>query len=86
MEVLELKNIVKKDMAIDYRRVYNATALMLVAGTQIEKRIELVLENTPMGDVDLKITVMEDLDYPLLPVLKKIREKARILQDEGTIY
>ena len=86
MEVIELKDIVKKDMAIDYRRVYTATAVIDMAGTQVETKIEMALEHTPLGEVGIKVTLLESLDYPLIPVLKKITEKARILQQDGTIY
>jgi hypothetical protein len=86
MEVVELKNIVKKDMAIDYRRVYTATAVLDMAGGTVEKKVEMALEHTPLGEVGIKVTMLEDLDYPLIPVIKKITEKARVLQREGTIY
>ena len=86
MEVLQLKDIVKKDMAIDYRRVYTAKAVLDMSGKQVEKKVEMALEHTPLGEVGIKITMLEDIDYPLLPVLKKITEKTRILQKEGTIY
>ena len=86
MEVIELKDIVKKDMVIDYRRVYTATAVLDFSGVQVEKKIEMALEHTPLGDVGIKITMLEPIDYPLLPVLKKITENARTLQTEGTIY
>jgi hypothetical protein len=36
--------------------------------------------------VGIKITMLEDVDYPLIPVLKKLTDKVRILQREGTIY
>ena len=86
MEVIELKNIIKKDMAIDYRRVYTATAVLDISGVQVEKKIEMALEHTPLGDVGIKITVLESVDYPLIPILRKITEKAQILKTEGTIY
>ena len=86
MEVIELKDIAKKDMAIDYRRVYTATAVMNIAGMPVEKQIEMALEHTPMGVVDIKVSLLEDLDYPLIPVIKKITEKARDLQKAGIIY
>ena len=86
MEVVELKNIVKKDMAIDYRRVYTATAVLDISGKALEKKVEMALEHTPLGEVGIKITLLEELDYPLIPVIKKITEKARSLQKAGTIY
>jgi hypothetical protein len=86
MEVVDLKDIVKKDMAIDYRRVYTATAVLDMAGSTVEKKVEMALEHTPLGEVGIKITMLEDLDYPLLPATKKIAARARILQQEGIIY
>ena len=86
MEVVELKDIIKKDMAIDYRRVYTATAVIAISGKTEEKKVEMALEHTPLGEVSIKVTLLEDLDYPLIPVVKKITEKARSLQVEGTIY
>jgi hypothetical protein len=85
MEVVDLKNIVKKDMAIDYRRVYMATAVLDISGKTVEKKIEMALEDTPLGTVGIKVTLLEDLDYPLIPVIKKITDKTRSLQQEGRI-
>ena len=86
MEVTGFKDIVKKDMAIDYRRVYTAVAVLDMRGAQMEKRIEMALEHTPFGEVDIKVTMLEELDYPLIPVLRMITEKVRVMQKEGTIY
>jgi hypothetical protein len=86
MEVVDLKDIVKKDMAIDYRRMYTATVTLDMGSTTVEKKVELTLEHTPLGEVGIKVALLEDIDYPLIPVLKKITEKARVLQKDGTIY
>ena len=86
MEVTELKDIIKKDMAIDYRRVYTATAVIDITGKIAEKKFEMALEHSPMGEVSIKVSLLEDVDYPLIPVIRKIAEKARILQKAGTIY
>ena len=86
MEVVKLKDIIRKDMAVDYRRVYTATAILDISGKAVEKKIEMALEHTPLGEVGIKITLLEDLDYPLIPVIKKITEKARGLQQTGIIY
>jgi hypothetical protein len=57
-----------------------------MSGNKIERKFEMALEHTPLGEVGIKVTLLEELDYPLIPVLKKITEKARILQQAGTIY
>ena len=86
MKVVELKDIVKKDMAIDYRRIYTATAVLELADTTVDKKIEMVLEHTPLSEVEIRVTMLDELDYPLLPVLNEIKEAARILKQEGKIY
>jgi hypothetical protein len=86
MQVLELKDIVKKDMAIDYRRVYTATAVLDFSGPPVEVRVELALEHTPLSDVKIGVTLLDDLDYPVLPVVKEIKAAARVLQQKGLIY
>jgi hypothetical protein len=86
MEVVELKNIVKKEMAIDYRRVYTATAVLNMSNSTTEVRVEMALEHTPLGEVGIKVTLLDKIDYPLIPVLKKIKAAARVLQEKGTLY
>jgi hypothetical protein len=86
MELIELKNIVRKQMAIDYRRVYTAIAVLDISNVTIEAKVEMALEHTPLGEVRIKVTLLDQIDYPLIPVLKKIKAEARVLQQEGTLY
>lgn len=85
MKVVELKNIEKRDLAVDYRRVYTADAVLELPGSTVEKRIEAALEHSPLGHVDIRVSLLESLDYPLIPVLNALKTAIIELERKGKL-
>ena len=73
MEIVALKQITKKNSPLMYRKEFTGTAVLNFGNNRgIEKKIEFVFESTALGVPDIHINVLEDIDYPLVPVIKSI--------------
>jgi hypothetical protein len=85
MTVSDIKNIVRKDVPIYYRRVYTGIAVIEFAGKNQEFRIDWIIEVSPLGTKELSVTVSDKVDYPLLPLIKELKAKIGKLDDEGKL-
>ena len=72
MKILEIKNIVRKDFPIYYRRIYSSLAVIELLGKLIEINVDFQFEHKPSGSKDLTITSIGQVDYPLLPLKKEL--------------
>jgi hypothetical protein len=68
MTVKQLKNIVRKDVPIYYKMFYNAIAEIELPGQVVETAIEFSLEMKPTGTKEIVVTVVDGVDYPLVPL------------------
>ncbi|MDR3325571.1 MAG: hypothetical protein LBS82_06290, partial [Spirochaetaceae bacterium] len=75
MTVREVKNIVRKDVPIYYRRVYSGIAVVEFVGKSVEFPMDWVIETSPLGTKELSVTLCDKVDYPLLPLIKEIKAK-----------
>ncbi len=85
MKILELKDINRKETHIYYRRVFNGTAVMELMHKPVEKRIEFVIETTPLGKKHISVSLMDHVEYPLLPLIHSLRTKIAELDAEGAL-
>jgi hypothetical protein len=83
MKVLEIKNIVRKDVPIYYRRLYEGVLILDIAGKTIESNVEFTLETKPTGINEVIINTMEPVDYPLLPLSKEVKKFITLLDENG---
>ena len=73
MKVLEVKNIVRKDVPIYYRRLYSSVVLMELVNKQSEVDMDFQIEIKPTGSTEITITSMGTVDYPLVPLQKELK-------------
>lgn len=74
----------KKDLAIDYRRVYTGNAVLeLHDQTTVEKKIEIALEHSPLGHIEMNVSLVDPIDYPLVPALRAIKTYVLEMQNKG---
>lgn len=74
MQVLEIKNLVRKDIPLYYRREFAGSVVFQYLNATSEKRIDFSLENNPFGHIDVKVTFLDEVDYPLVPIVKTVKE------------
>lgn len=78
MVVRDITNISQKKMLISYRREYHADALVSLNNKEARSyKMEFSLEMTPLGSSIIRVKLLENPEYPLVPLLNEL--KARIL-------
>ncbi|HTH13364.1 MAG TPA: hypothetical protein VMB23_03135 [Spirochaetia bacterium] len=86
MQLNQIADIVKKKVALHYRNEYSANAVFdLADGKSLVRRIEFVVEMSPLGSKDIRINFVDPIDYPLVPVLKSLKDQITVLDRKGSL-
>ncbi|MDC7234059.1 MAG: hypothetical protein PQJ58_12570 [Spirochaetales bacterium] len=79
-----MDEIVKKDTLIYYRNEYKGTASFTLIG---EKRASVkfisTVEIKPTGERDINIELLEQIDYPVIPIIKVLKQEIMNIEKEG---
>jgi len=73
MNIIEIKDIVRKDVPIYYRRLYSSVAIMELVNKTVEVDVDFQIETKPTGSNEISITSMGKIDYPLVPLHKELK-------------
>ncbi len=74
MRILEIKDIIRKDVPIYYRMYYSGVAVMELINETTERKIDFSIEIKPTGEKEILITVDEPVDYPLVPIIRELKK------------
>lgn len=85
MTVVDIKEMVRKDVPIYYRRMYDGKAVVEFAGQKHDMKINWTIETSPLGIKETVISMTEKIDYPLLPLIREIKKKIESLDSEGKL-
>jgi len=86
MKVLELRELSKRDLPIYYIREYTAVAsLETPGGGRHDAAIAFTLEKKALGPTEISVQVLDHVDWPLLSVIKALRESVALLDQEGKL-
>ena len=85
MKVVEIKNIVMKDVPIYYRRLYKGTAVLELLGKPVELSLDFQVEHMPTGQTEISITSMDEIDYPRVPLQKELKTFIGTLDSSGKL-
>ncbi len=85
MTILALNDIIRKENFIYYRREFTANALIDLPGRQHTSQIEFTIETEPTGKKDIHVHLLDSVDYPLLPIMGKLKECILNLDREGRL-
>jgi len=86
MKLSEIVNIIKKDVPLHYRNEYSASAVFDVPGGKtLSRRIEFIVEMSPIGSKDIRINFVDPIDYPLVPILKSLKDEIQSLDRKGSL-
>lgn len=85
MKVLEIKNIVREDGVIYYRKSFTADAVIEIPQKTIETPVAFTVEMTPLGSKNVDITFLEDVEYPLLPIIQQMKKIIKEKDYEGQL-
>ena len=74
MKVISIKDIIRKDVPIYYRLLYTGVAVIELSRDPEDFRIDFSVEIKPTGHKEVIVTFLDDIDYPLLPVNKELKQ------------
>lgn len=86
MKVLQLTNVARRDTPLLYRRTFTARAILSHGGADnVGIRIEFVLEHVPLGPIRISVKLLDDLDYPIVPVVAALKAHILKLDEHGEL-
>lgn len=85
MTIKEIANIKRKENFIYYRQEFIAQAKYAFLGKEISGLIEFVLETEPTGKKNVTIKLVDQIDYPLLPILQALKNEITLLDKNGEL-
>ncbi len=85
MKVHGIEQISKKDIPLYYRNEYSGICRLDIMGDQQLVPIEFSVEIQPTGDRVIDVRFLEKIDYPLVPVIKALKETIRSMEKDGLL-
>jgi len=83
MKVTAIKDLIRKDVPIYYRRLFSGTLVIELINKSAESRIDFTVETKPTGVNEVIINTMDSVDYPLLPLTKEVKKFISLLDETG---
>ena len=85
MKIIEIKDIVRKDVPIYYRRLYSGVAVLELMNKPLEVPLDFQVEQKPTGQSEINITLSQAVDYPLVPLHKELKNFIGALDSGGKL-
>jgi hypothetical protein len=83
VKVTAIKDLVRKDVPIYYRRLFSGTLVIELVSKTVESRVDFTIETKPTGLNEVIINRMDSVDYPLLPLTKEVKKFISVLDETG---
>ena len=85
MKVIEIKNVVRREFPIYYRRLYKGIAVMELVHRPIEFPLDFQIEHKATGNREIALTLEQKVDYPLVPLQKELKRFIGELDSAGQL-
>ena len=73
MKIIEIKDMIRKEFPIYYRRFYTGIIVMELVNKLVEIPIDFQIEHKPTGQTEIALTLGQTVDYPLVPLVKELK-------------
>ena len=73
MKVIAIKDMIRKDIPIYYRKLFTGVAVIEMNNNPCEYRIDFSIEFKPTGHKEVLVSFIDELDFPLIPVIKELK-------------
>jgi hypothetical protein len=83
MKVISIKDMIRKDVPIYYRKLYTGVAVIEMNNGLTNYRIDFSIEYKPTGQKEVGISVIDAIDYPLVPVKRELKKYIFELETAG---
>jgi len=86
MNLVELKDIHKRESPIHYRSDFQGAALFEFTEEKQEQiPVSFSIEHTAEGMINVSVQLLQPISYPLLPVLKVLKSRINTMLSEGKL-
>lgn len=85
MKIVDLANVSRKQTHLYYRREFKAEAAIEIMQQTRSVPVEFVLELRPTGAMDINVVIVEDIDYPLVPIVNGLKTYILELDKRGVL-
>jgi len=86
MRVVNVKDIIRKDVPIYYRLLFTGVAVLELANEHVsDYRIDFTIEMKPTGQKDISVSFLDDIHYPLIPVVRELKTFIGTMHSNGTL-
>jgi hypothetical protein len=85
MKIKQIRNIARKDVPIYYRRLYAGILEIELLGKNLERNIDFTIETMPTGFNQVSVAIAEPLDYPLVPLMRELKQFIANLDENGKL-
>ncbi len=87
MQILELRNLKRKDVPLAYRRTFTAEAILEGKNSgQITQPVEFDLEQNAGGATSVSIRIRGRAKYPIIPLVRELRSYISSMNDAGKLH
>ena len=85
MRVIAIKDVIRKDVPIYYRMLFTGVAVLELTKGAADYRIDFTIESKPTGQKEISVTLLDDVHYPLLPVITEIKKTISTMYANGVL-
>jgi len=83
MKIISIKDMIRKDVPIYYRKLYTGVAVIDFNDKQTDFRVDFAIEIKPTGHKEVTVNFLDNLDYPLIPVTRELKNYIAELENVG---
>jgi len=83
MKVVTIKDMIRKDVPIYYRKLYTGVAVIDFNDKSADFRIDFSIEYKPTGQREINISFIDTIDYPLIPVNRELKKIITEMDSNG---
>lgn len=85
MKVVELRDLNRRESPVHYIKELTAVAVIEWNQRQSESDVSITLEHRPLGPPDVRVHLLDAVDWPVLPVIHAIQEYVVDLERTGRL-
>ena len=85
MRIIAIKDIVRKDVPIYYRLLFTGVAVLELTKDPGDYRIDFCIEMKPTGQKDITVTILDDIHYPLIPIINELKNTINDMHTNGIL-
>jgi len=85
MKVNSIKDMIRKDIPIYYRKLFTGVAVIEMNNGPEDYRIDFSIEYKPTGQKDILVTFIDKIDYPLVPLHRELKKFINDLEVAGVL-